>query len=61
MSYGKASQIERQYDYVFDSKRGVVQHSHKYDKLTKNRVERHRAKRNPECMPQYRKFDGWEW
>ncbi len=33
-------QTERKFDYLFDSKRGVVQHSHKYDKQLKHRQER---------------------
>jgi len=35
--------------------------SHKWDKVKKHRIERRRAKRNPECIPRYRKYKGWEW
>ena len=34
---------------------------HAFLKKAKARVERMRAKRDPECMPQYRKFAGWEY
>lgn len=61
MAYGLGDQIERKLDHVFDSKRGTVRHSHKWDKTAKHRSERRRAKRNVECMPMYRKYKGWEW
>ena len=61
MACGLGEQIEKEMDYMLDSKRGVVQHSHKLDKRQKNRTERRRAKRDVECQPLYRKFKGWEW
>jgi hypothetical protein len=32
-----------------------------YMKTTKNRKERHRARINPECVPTYGKYKGWEY
>lgn len=32
-----------------------------YLKRMKARLERHRANRDPECQPFYRKNKGWEW
>jgi len=61
MALGNGEQIEREFDYMFASKRGVVRHSHKIDKQFKHRKERRRAKLNPECQPWYKRFYGWEW
>lgn len=33
---------------------------HRFVKKQKNRLERRRAKRNPECIPGYNKHNGWE-
>jgi hypothetical protein len=33
---------------------------HRFLKKQKLRNERHRAKRNPECVPTYRKYRGYE-
>lgn len=33
---------------------------HRYIKRLKNRIERRRAKENPECLPTYRRYTGWE-
>lgn len=33
---------------------------HRYLKIAKVRLERRRAKRNPQCLPTYRKYDGYE-
>lgn len=30
-------------------------------KISKNRVERRRAKQDPECPPMYGRFRGYEW
>jgi len=35
--------------------------SHKWEKIVKHRVERRRAKNNPECQSWYNRFSGWEW
>ena len=61
MAVGSGDQIERQLDYDLASKRGLVQHSHKIDKQMKNRKERRRARHDPECQPEYKRFYGWEW
>jgi len=61
MAVGNGDQIEKNLDYIFDSKRGIVQHSHKFDKQIKTRKERRRAKQNPECQPEYKRFHGWGW
>lgn len=58
---GRGEQIERELDYLFHSKRKVVQHSHKKHKKRKLRTERRRAKKDPECLPEYRRYNGWEW
>lgn len=56
-----SQQIERKLDYAFDSKHGLVKHSHKRDKMQKHRQERRRAKKDPLCLSKYRKYEGWEW
>ena len=33
---------------------------HRFLKRMKNRLERRRAKRNPVCVPGYKKHNGWE-
>jgi hypothetical protein len=33
---------------------------HKFIKRQKNRIERRRAKHNPDCVPAYGKYKGWE-
>jgi hypothetical protein len=33
----------------------------KWYKKTKTRRERRRAKRNPECTPEYKRFWDWEY
>lgn len=33
---------------------------HSWLKKAKNRVERRKAKRNPECQHGYRRYNGWE-
>lgn len=38
-----------------------VRRSHKWDKQKKHRIERHRARIEPECAPLYRKYHGWEY
>ena len=35
-------------------------HYHRFIKKHKLRIERRRAKRNPECIPTYRKYSGYE-
>lgn len=38
-----------------------IKHSHKLNKLRKHRAIRREARRDPEAMPTYRKYAGWEW
>lgn len=38
-----------------------AKNSHKWDKRKKHRVERRRAKADPECDSRYRKYKGYEW
>jgi hypothetical protein len=46
---------------LFEQKeRGCMAKSSKWAKTKKRRVERHRAKKNPECVPCYRKYAGYE-
>lgn len=33
---------------------------HRFLKIRKRRLERHKAKRNPECLPTYGKYSGYE-
>jgi len=33
---------------------------HRFIKRRKNRVERRAAKRNPECIPGYKRYSGYE-
>lgn len=40
---------------------GTVKVSHRWDKKKKHRIERRRAKLDPECDPCYRKYKGYEW
>lgn len=39
----------------------AVRKSRKWIKAKKHRRERARAKVDPECMAQYRRYHGWEW
>lgn len=34
---------------------------HTWLKLKKSRAERRRAKQNPDCVPMYGRYRGWEW
>lgn len=33
----------------------------RFMKLSKNRRERRRAKMQPDCVPEYKRFAGWEY
>jgi hypothetical protein len=47
---------------LFEQKeRGLYATSNKWVKRKKHRVERRRAKQNPECIPCYRKYKGWQF
>jgi hypothetical protein len=36
-------------------------HGQKYYKKVINRSERRKANINPECIPSYKQYYGWEW
>ena len=57
------AQIERKLDHLFGVSKpwGEVRFSKKFVKRQKLRVERHRAKIDPECQPLYRRYSGWDW
>lgn len=63
MSYGLCEKIERKMDCRFAGYKpwSRVRHSDKPLRKAKARAERHRVKRNVECQPLYKRFDGWEW
>lgn len=62
MAYGLGEQIEDN-RIGFDCKWGrfVKKHSDRYRRRIKSRRERRRARINPECAPEYKRFKGWEW
>jgi len=61
MSYGKSQQIERHMDAP--KKGGEHRQSAFRQCLKKGKIkrERIRAKLDPECFPEYRKYAGWEY
>ena len=63
MSIGLCDQIERKFQDLFEKKNpwSEIKNSHKWDKTKKHRRERCRAKKDPDCLPQYRQYAGWEW
>lgn len=64
MSIGLQDQIERgdiQETFCKAHPWSEIKNSHKWGKAMKHRRERYRAKQDPECLPQYRKFKGWEF
>ena len=62
MSCGLQQQIERSSD-LDCNKRGVKKKSifKAFMKAAKHRAERRRAKRDPEALPRYRRYKGWEY
>ena len=69
MSYGRIEQIEgplymdwnghtKYYKKWYQKSRS---NSTVYSKKAVHRVERRRAKRDPECAPNYNRYQGWEW
>ena len=52
---GRGEQIERYFDDPKSRK------SRKREKTKKHRRERRRAKEDPNCTDEYRKYDGWEY
>ena len=56
MGVGKTEQIEK----WFRNRSGYIKNGDtKSVKRMKNKLERRRAKRDPECQPQYGKYSGW--
>ncbi len=55
MSFGRGEQIEREFDNPKNRK------SRKEYKQKKHRRERRRAKYDPECPNEYRKYSGYEY
>ena len=58
---GRQQQIERELDHEFKSKHGICRISYKYSKSLQHRRERRRAKQDPECAPEYNKYNGYVW
>lgn len=58
MAYGKTPQIERGRSNNMRSSNDKMS---RYLKRMKHRVERRRAKLHPECPPEYRKYQGYEF
>jgi len=66
MSYGVGDQIERKltarmYEGLPAWRQPRRSAYTSYLKLAKHRRERRRAKLDVECIPQYRRYKGWEW
>ena len=60
MSAG-SQQIEHEFDRTKPGGEHRTDAFRRANKKNKIRKERRRAKKNPECDPQYRKYDGWEY
>ena len=67
MSYGLCNQLEpdlwKQISWNPDMPWRMRRRSNwrGFEKKAKVRVERRRAKLNPECPPYYKRFSGWEY
>ena len=63
MSVGRGYQFESDLEYVIKGKKpwGMLRNSHRFEKAKKNRRERRRARLNPECIPEYNKYYGYEY
>lgn len=59
VEYGNAEGV-KEYEQI-ERDLGFKSRSHKWDKRKKHRIERRRGKQDPDCMPRYRKYKGWEW
>lgn len=59
MGFGDGEQMQN--TLKSRSKSGECKKSQRWLKQQKNRRERRRAKRNPECDPHYRKYSSWYW
>lgn len=62
MALGLRDQIENKLTYMMIGMSRIAKtKSHKREKQLKHRSERRRASRDPDCVPAYRKYAGWEW
>jgi hypothetical protein len=61
MALGRTEQIDKDHDKRFTTGKREKRYSHKKIKKMKHKYERHRAKADPECHPEYNKYAGWEW
>lgn len=63
---GRQEQIEHEFDHRAatdwgNKPWGKCKRSHKFTKKLLHRRERRRSKDDPECGPEYRKYEGYEW
>jgi hypothetical protein len=63
---GRGQQIEKRLDWESatawgEKPWGIKKRSQKFNKDLQHRRERRRAKQDPECPPEYRKYDGYDW
>ena len=63
---GRPQQIEKELDHQAATDWGkkpwgIKKKSHKWEKDQIHRLERRRAKDDPECGAEYRKYDGFDW
>ena len=66
MATGLQDQIERRLSHSIRTSNNQIpwrqcRGNYKFGKLNKHRRERRRAKQDPECLPQYRRYNGWEY
>ena len=66
MAAGLGEQIEGRLTHLMVTSFGEkpwVQNraSNKRNKIEKHRRERRRGRQDPECLPEYRRFAGYEW
>ena len=65
MAVGLTEQIERKVTLSLfaDSSKPwkIIKNSHRCTKTMQHRKERREARLNPECIPKYRKYYGYEW
>jgi len=59
---GREDQIEHAWDWYKPHSRYHKRWIFRTEaKIRKRRRERRRANEDPECQPEYRKYDGWEY
>jgi hypothetical protein len=65
MALGLGDQFERllRADLIAGSRRPwrEARGNYRFAKTGKHRRERRRARANPECLPEYRRYNGWEY